>query len=338
MLIGILHKVCPRYVHYFGGILRARMPERFHRRRCCPLCASEDARTLARLRAEEFCGANWTYVPQWREIVASGDETFPIVACGRCGFVYAELVPDDAFLELVYERVIDPAKCVEGSEKRDSYSRRLRYVAETIDLAPDAELVALDYGSGVGVTTRILASCGVRTIAFDPSASRVAYSGERNATIVSERDALRERGPFSIVILDNVLEHLPDPVEAVRFVASLCVRDAIVFASVPGYEPSRLQVELDAHERGAAIDMTFNPWEHLNYFSTATLDALMSMGGFQRVPAARQVSAPNIGLRAEASTSARVKNVAASAVRMLGYVARGEAVVSAEHAFYRYAG
>jgi hypothetical protein len=74
---------------------------------------------------------------------------------------FASLLPDAEFLTALYDRVIQKAECVAGSENRPGYARRLRYVAGYSASTARDPLRALDYGSGLDVTLRILRACGV---------------------------------------------------------------------------------------------------------------------------------------------------------------------------------
>ncbi len=81
--------------------------------------------------------------------------------------------------------------------------------------------------------------------------------------------------------------------------------------------------------------MTLNPWEHLNYFTLEHLDSLMARGRFRRLAASVRVASPPVGLRAEGSIGARAGNALATTVRLARYVATGDVLATAEHAFYR---
>ena len=303
--------------------------------RRCPLCGSNEHETVVELEADAFCRTNWTYSPDFRSILGIGERAvFPVVRCRRCAMVFASLLPDADFLNALYDRVIQKAECVEGSENRPGYARRLRYVAELLELAPAADpLRALDYGSGLGVTLRILRACGVEATGFDPSALRSDYVREHDLTIAGDRAALG--GIFAIVVLDNVLEHLSDPVETVEWLSGVTAPGTVAYVSVPPYEDAFLRAQVERHRRGEAVDMTLNPWEHLNYFSLEHLDALLARGGFRRLAARERTSPPAVGLRPERSAVRRSKNAAASMARLARYAIRGDVLATAEHAFYR---
>jgi SAM-dependent methyltransferase len=304
--------------------------------RCCPLCGGGERRLLLTLEAARFCSVNWTYSVDFRALLRLPAEAlFPIDRCMGCGFVYARLLPDEGFLAVVYDRVIAQAECVSGSENIASYSRRLRYVAQLLDLAPTrAHLSALDFGSGLGVTLRILRACQVRAWGLDPSHSRRAFAGRPDDQLVADLSALGAAGPFDLLVCDNVLEHLPDPRATIRQIGPLLAPDALAFVSVPGYEGRMIDAQIQALRRGRPVDMTLNPWEHLNYFSLHHLDALMREAGFRRIPAANRAQI-DVGLRPEPRLHPRLKNAAASALRLARYALTGDVGGTAEAAFYR---
>jgi 2-polyprenyl-3-methyl-5-hydroxy-6-metoxy-1,4-benzoquinol methylase len=305
--------------------------------RACPLCKDDAGEILMELEAEEFCRSNWTYARDFRAILALPSRAiFPIHRCVRCRFVYAALLPDEEFLAKLYDSVISQPHCVEGSENRTSYARRLRYSGELLELSPDGR--ALDYGSGVGVTSRILAACGVEALAFDPSIVRLSHSRQAGVNATTEMDEVRRQSPYAMLVLDNVLEHLPDPAGVVESLGALAVPQAVAYVSVPAYEETFLRRQVEAHRTASPINMTLNPWEHLNYFTLNHLDDLMMRGGFQRISASARTTGPVIGLRAEQSGRRRAQNGLATILRLAKYVVTGDVLPSAEHVFYRRTG
>jgi SAM-dependent methyltransferase len=306
--------------------------------RSCPLCGNNQADVVVVLEAAEFCSANWTYRQDFREIVSLPERAeFPIVRCNACRFVFAALLPGESFLRKVYEEVIRHEDCVAGSENEESYATRLRNVATLIELAPrtSATTRALDFGSGAGVTLRILAACGVEAAGFDPSAKRVQYGAGRGVSVVASLPEVQASAPYAMVVADNVLEHVPEPRETVAFIRTCVETGAIVFVSVPAYEEPFLAAQLERHRKRETLDITLNPWEHLNYFSLRHLDRLMNESGFERLRAIDLPSPPPIGLRPERSRIARWKNGASSALRLARFAVTGDIGATAERAFYR---
>jgi 2-polyprenyl-3-methyl-5-hydroxy-6-metoxy-1,4-benzoquinol methylase len=305
--------------------------------RPCPACGSEERRTLFELNASQFCRANYTYAENYNELLGlAGNELFPIDRCVACGFIYARLLPADDFLKLVYDKVISFNECYAGSENGAGYARRMRYVATLMDLcAVKDNFHALDFGCGLGVTLRLLRSVNATVIGYDPSPVRADSIKTPGITVLRTLDQIESlEEKFDMVVFDNVLEHVPEPAHTIRLIGRLCKPGAVVFVSVPSYEDAFLERQLEAISKGEMIDMTLNPWEHLNYFNRVNLDRMLLSAGFESIKAAQLPENIDIGLRPETNRSSRIKNSLASTVRMIRYVALGDVGRSVEYSFY----
>lgn len=294
---------------------------------------------LFNLKARQFCSANWSYSQDYPELLGiSEEEAFPVDQCKSCRFIYARFLPTPEFLATVYDRVIHYEKCIQGSENSKSYARRLAYIATLIGLAPASKtLRALDYGCGLGVSLRILQAASIETVGFDNSLLRSQTIKDWGIIVENEKQ-IQNNGPFEIIVCDNVLEHLADPAGTLNFLASVCRPEAVIYVSVPSYESRMVKKQLTALRKQQDLDMTLNPWEHLNYFTLEHLDRMMNRAGFIPIEATQLPSAPNIGLRPELHTMARLKNSLASARRLIRYALKGRIERTVEHTFYRFIG
>lgn len=304
--------------------------------RACPLCGSSEGEIVLEPEAAEFCRTNWSYDQRWREILGlPNPAVFPLRRCASCGLVYAALLPDDEFLNTLYDRVISGKLCVEGSEHDQSYANRLRYVADLLQLGSNTQAKALDFGSGAGVTLRIFEACNVEAVGYEPSELRAEYSRQAGSHVVTVLQDLMDEAPFTIVVLDNVLEHLPAPAQSMKLISSITAPDAVAYVSVPNFDDPIMRREITRHGRQEDLTMTVNPWEHLNYFSPVTLDRLMAETGFAPIAAPQLPHPPDIGLRPEETTLRRIKNGSASAARLLRWIATGEGHSIIERRFFR---
>ena len=308
--------------------------------RSCSFCRSDDRRLIFDLKAEQFCSVNWTYSNNYPDVLQiSKDEKFPVDQCGACGFVYARLLPSSNFLSRVYEDVIDPEECRKGSENLESYTRRMAYIADLLALTPDTgPLRALDFGCGLGVGLRILNAVGVKSVGYDPSPIRSETSRVAGSTVVNGESDLRDLAPYDILICDNVLEHIPEPSKTLELLSSVCASGAVLYVSVPSYESDFISLQLNSLKEGLPLDMTLNPWEHLNYFDLDHLDRLVSRYGFEPIPTCELPGHVNIGLRPESLLLRRLKNSLASLLRLAHYAVLGHTSRSVNNAFYRFTG
>ena len=105
-------------------------------------------------------------------------------------------------------------------------------------MGDDHNRTVLDFGCGFGATTKLLADCGIKIVAYDPSSARVDAVKKRcaEAFVTDNVKDLESEAPYAGIILDNVLEHVPDPNLLVGFISRLLKPGAIVYLSVPSYE------------------------------------------------------------------------------------------------------
>ena len=305
--------------------------------RPCPRCGSTASQPLLDVTGCTIFRSNWSYRPEaLAELGAEADAAYPISECASCRFVFVPLLPSPATLEFVYDRAIDADQARERNLAPENVAAKMKFLSTLLALAPPMpdRLRLIDYGCGFGPTLEVLAglTC-VDAIGFETSKVRLNDLAQRGLRAVDDRAALLEAAPFALAVLDNVLEHLADPLETVRFVRSVCREGAILFVSVPERSASQLR------ELGRAglekLPMDINPWEHLNYFDLPQLDRLMGEAAFRPL-GMRDLPAPvDIGLRPLSAAVPRAKNAVASALRMLGYVMTGDAVPSATWRFYR---
>lgn len=311
-------------------------------RRRCPYCGADTSERVFPLAARDFAAANWTYRRDFADILEiDPNEEFPVVRCSSCAFVFAQYLPSPEFLDRVYDRVIDRDKAHFASLDPVGVATRMAYVSTIARLvasaSPNRKPKALDFGCGFGVTARLLAELDYRVVVYDPSSARseIVRRDDAKIEVIDDVAKLAELGAFEVLVLDNVLEHVPDPMATMRDLAAVCAPGAIGYLSVPSYEQSRIRALTEAHRDGACSDMTLNPWEHLNYFDVAHLDGLMARAGFSAIEAAEASEPVDIGLRPENALGKRLRNVLASCIRAVRYGWTGKALARTERRFYR---
>jgi len=247
-------------------------------------------------------------------------------------------MPKPGFLDYVYDQLID----IEAA-RRESYSphniaARMEYLPTLLRLLGKGGKV-LDYGCGFGPSLALLRDIeGIETFGFEMSAARVQELSNWYSMVTLNFNRVRERSPFNAIILDNVLEHVPNPRETVQSISNLCSEGAVLYVSVPDVGENYLDAQIALNRRSKLLAMDINPWEHLNYFDLTHLDALMGSAGFVVLRQADLPGEIRIGLRPESNMLPRLKNTLASMLREMSYVLTGEALPTASRRFYRYTG
>ena len=137
----------------------------------------------------------------------------------------------------------------------------------------------LDIGAGNGAFSHVAAKYGFEVDALEPSQNARAVFREVNGFNPHDRlfdhaFAGQMRVSYDVVLMSQVLEHMLDPLDAVRNIHTVLRPGGIAAIAVPhfGSLVSRLQ---------GTNDMFISPPEHLNFFSKGGLTRLFAMNGFK---------------------------------------------------------
>jgi SAM-dependent methyltransferase len=252
--------------------------------RCCPLTGDSSHRVLAYIPAAVIGAENPTYRSSFSHILnISPIDEFPIVK-SPAEFIFSGWLPPEDFLRRVYEDVIDHSRTI---------TQTIGYRAALLEFAAAFFTVVerrgsslgrprrlLDYGCGYGSLLRMLAGGEVRAIGYEPSGARRASTSQYGFEILHNLDQVSSAGPFDLFICTEVLEHVPDPRAALRFMRMNAAPGALLGLTVPGCESSYVETCFEGLAKDGRLSPVFNPWEHLNYFSTSSLRRLLSEEGF----------------------------------------------------------
>jgi SAM-dependent methyltransferase len=143
-------------------------------------------------------------------------------------------------------------------------------------LGPRAPRTALDVGSGYGFFTQALLAAGLDTTAINPGEyENVVFediNGFQPAPVMLED--FQPTGLFGVVLMSQVLEHIVDPVAALRHVRSMLHADGVLVCAVPNF--GSLAVRLLGARDNACLWVP----EHVNYFTPRGLTAVLDRAGF----------------------------------------------------------
>lgn len=158
----------------------------------CPLCEGP-ARRLVR----------------WRE-------GYSIRVCRRCGVRFADPMPTDEELGEFYQGFLFRKPTGANADRRASQKQSAIRRAFGEKRA-GARRVFLDYGGGTGAGTRAALALGYDVYYFDLDSNAAAYV-RQNCGLADEHmlsDTADSWPAFDRILVDNVLEHVPDPSELV---------------------------------------------------------------------------------------------------------------------------
>jgi len=178
-------------------------------------------------------------------------------------------------------RVI-PAGSAEHAElARDGLEKRVDALLEWTDLQrlPSARVLEVGCRDGA-LLARLKERCGAEVWGVEPSQKESAVARERGvACFCGTLEQLTPpAGPFDVVMLFHVLEHVPDPLAALRRIRALLAPKGALVLEVP-----------NLHRPYGSLEDNFFQSAHLFTFSPDTLHWLLLRAGFSSLLSAREV-------------------------------------------------
>ena len=229
--------------------------------RSCDVCSSDRKHLIYEHRFSAISGG-----------VLTGYE---LTVCDRCGFAFADGIPEQATFDAYYRDMSKYEFGHHGGQESSYDLARLREIAALVRpyLSPEARI--LDVGCGNGRLLAVLKENGFpRVLGLDPSprcgdiASRLY--GVRVLTGTLSDFPVPDKS-VDFLIAAGVLEHLRDLRVALRRLKAVLPERGRIFLEVP-----------DATRFASSENAPFQEFstEHINFFSPASLTNLMRSEGF----------------------------------------------------------
>lgn len=192
---------------------------------------------------------------------------FSLRYCGQCRVVFLDPLPTGRDLKLLYEESVqfEDAHYTDP----DRVEKILEYYGTAVrnhGLLPAPGEQMLEVGAGLAWVSRACKamSPGVITVAQDVSSECAARCAWVDRYFVGPLESVPASGPFALISLTHVLEHLPDPEAMLRSISALLAPHGHAFITAP-FRPS-----------GWTPDQGIAPWRdysylhvpaHITYFS-----------------------------------------------------------------------
>lgn len=204
--------------------------------------------------------------------------------CGACGFLFTEERTGDFRDDGLADEIASFYRWLDASrdERVLLLARRLETIARTYDLG--GELSVLEIGTGAGALAAACARLGHRYTGLEPFLGERFAEDELATTpgVTIHPLRLEEFEPderFDVAVMDNVLEHLADPVGAVRKLLGMLRPGGVLWAQVPNEANLVLKHKVLSRIKDRWI--TFPG--HVNLFTRQTLARCLRAAGAGRV-------------------------------------------------------
>lgn len=202
-----------------------------------------------------------------------------VVRCTRCGMMYqspriAETEMPDAYGSFEEYGKYDSLE----TDKRKLFVARIRRFQR--ECALPAAGAFLDIGASHGVmleTVRhLLPKWRAAAVEISPSAR--ASLAARKFSAVAAIEALEPGATFDWINLDNVLEHMPDPLDALKSLKQRLTPLGFVYIDVPNESFFSIRYRVNDLVRGFPKPPTFPG--HINLFTPRSLKRIVSLAGY----------------------------------------------------------
>jgi hypothetical protein len=249
----------------------------------CPACHYDTIKVIATLDAQKrarflefdqrkYGGLLQTWLDRIEPMVTS---------CPRCGHCWYRMQPSSEQLMQMYAAA-RPYAATAGIPDAGPTSRMVQEMARLRTVLGDGCVAPtlLDYGSGHGRWTVAAAKAGFRVTAFEPSEERSEHI-QPEFELVHDLRTLRGRR-FDAIQLEQVLEHVSDPLQTLTGLRDYCTPATIIRLTVPNLlrapEGGEVWQRWPYDRRGPHI---LAPFEHLHAFTPRSLRLLVRMAGFR---------------------------------------------------------
>ena len=208
-----------------------------------------------------------------------------VIDCRACGFRHVVPLPDPAELEAAYrenyyteEKPTFLAHAAEDAQwAKLASSDRL----ETFErLLPAERRRLLDIGCGPGFFLKTAQERGWRVLGMEPSRRAAAHARELGVQVVEgffNGESAGTLGRFDVAHLNNVLEHVPNPIEILGHARELLEPRGLLCLNVPN--------DFSSFQNAARHALDLAEWwvappHHLNYFDFDSLSGVLMRLGF----------------------------------------------------------
>jgi len=209
--------------------------------------------------------------------------------CRGCGLVFQKHILNDALMERLYERWIDPGQAIVHEQEQKDFKRLTHYASEIMSVVAflgrePRELSFLDFGMGWGRWCQMAQSFGCHVAGMELSPARIENARKLGIEIVEWQDLPQRE--FDFINTEQVFEHIPEPLETLRHLVRALKPGGLVKISVPEGSGIRKKLRIgdwSAPKRSKNTLNPVSPLEHINCFKRSTIFQKAELTGLEPV-------------------------------------------------------
>ncbi len=246
----------------------------------CPICNSSKKKSLFYSKnydSNELKGYLKKYYGGRIDYDFFLDHKFTINYCEACDFYWHGSILNNKYLEILYSYWVDKDQSLIKHLKNKSPLSRIQTLAflsrcmnsqEKFLLRNDIKF--LDFGGGWGDFSICAKALGCDVFLYELSTERISNALSHGIPCLSSEDLGNHKNSFDFILLNQVLEHIPNPKKLIEDVYLLLKSGGLMVVSVPNANKS-----LNIIEKGP-----FQPLEHINCFTPNSLKKIVEKSNF----------------------------------------------------------
>lgn len=262
-------------------------------RETCPVCRSKDRKILFSAKHNspgfiDFIKYEAYYGEVFYDAYNNGtvkELLYEIAECNNCHFIYLTEVLSDMGMGMLYNEWLDKEMLkVHYSKLPYSYYQENILGILKKHFRNKQQPALMDFGAGYGNFVAMSVKKGFKTYAFDLSSDKNDFMDNMGVTIINDLGKYKDH--FSVIWVNQVFEHVSDPLSIVKQLRESLTDDGLIYIAVPDCENVKkiLAEKLLSQE----LFRLLSPHQHINAFTNSTLQLLgknagltpLSMGDF----------------------------------------------------------
>jgi 2-polyprenyl-3-methyl-5-hydroxy-6-metoxy-1,4-benzoquinol methylase len=235
----------------------------------CVNCESKDHKELVKVKGNR--GADFIALEHH------------VVVCENCGLVFIHPQPDDQDYDRFY-KVLNYKKkptALSADEILGKHTFKKIPLKFLVDYLQSSKIFethprVLDVGCGFGMVIHFLEKYGLKAEGLEQSADAVDFAQNTLGLKVHPGSIFSHDLPanhYNVVFSTAVMEHLTNPLVALKQMRNLLKPDGLLFVNTPDFKGMVLR---------KGIDRSFK-FVHTFYFTNVTLSSLIQLAGFEIV-------------------------------------------------------
>jgi 2-polyprenyl-3-methyl-5-hydroxy-6-metoxy-1,4-benzoquinol methylase len=203
---------------------------------------------------------------------------YELYHCDQCNHYFQSFIPIN-----VYEETFADEQSPVSLQKKVKTnllweSTRALEAIQVFLHKPAHEIEILEFGSGWGFWLSTAKALGFPTTGIEVAIERIAYARAHGLTIFSDLQKL-EKKKFDYIHVDQVLEHLEDPVKILQNLAHYLKPGGLLFVGVPNGDVFLRKYA----DNPTGIYKEVYPFEHVHCFTNQSLRILGNCAGLKPV-------------------------------------------------------